>query len=91
MPYISVIIPSKDNAVVLKKCLDTLKKTAADISYEVLLVDNGSGEAVKKKIEEMTADARIFSIYTNPWNLTFRKYVPPGGRKSKGQSAFVSK
>ena len=66
MPYISVIIPSKDNAVVLKKCLDTLKKTAADISYEVLLVDNGSGEAVKKKIEEMTADAPDILYLTFP-------------------------
>ncbi len=84
MPYISVIIPSKDNAVVLKKCLDTLKKTAADISYEVLLVDNGSGEAVKKKIEEMTADAPDILYIYEPMEFKFSKMCNLGAERAKG-------
>lgn len=83
-PYISVIIPSKDNAVVLKKCLDTLKKTAADISYEVLLVDNGSGEAVKKKIEEMTADALDILYIYEPMEFNFSKMCNLGAERAKG-------
>lgn len=84
MPYISVIIPSKDNAVVLKKCLDTLKKTAADISYEVLLVDNGSGEAVKKKIEEMTTDAPDILYIYEPMVFNFSKMCNLGAERAKG-------
>lgn len=84
MPYISVIIPSKDNAVVLKKCLDTLKKTAADISYEVLLVDNGSGEAVKKKIEEMTADVPDILYMYEPMEFNFSKMCNLGAERAKG-------
>lgn len=84
MPYISVIIPSKDNAVVLKKCLDTLKKTAADISYEVLLVDNGSGEAVKKKIEEMTADAPDILYMYEPMEFNFSKMCNLGAERAEG-------
>ena len=84
MPYISVILPSKDNAVVLKKCLDTLKKTAADISYEVLLVDNGSGEAVKKKIEEMTADAPDILYIYEPMEFNFSKMCNLGAERAKG-------
>ena len=84
MPYISVIIPSKDNAVVLKKCLDTLKKTAADISYEVLLVDNGSGEAVKKKIEEMTADAPDIHYIYEPMEFNFSQMCNLGAERAKG-------
>lgn len=84
MPYISVIIPSKDNAVVLKKCLDTLKKTAADISYEVLLVDNGSGEAVKKKIEEMTADAPDILYIYEPMEFNFSKMCNLGAERAEG-------
>lgn len=84
MPYISVIIPSKDNAVVLKKCLDTLKKTAADISYEVLLVDNGSGEAVKKKIEEMTTDAPDILYIYEPMEFNFSKMCNLGAERAKG-------
>lgn len=84
MPYISVIIPSKDNAVVLKKCLDTLKKTAADISYEVLLVDNGSGEAVKKKIEEMTADAPDIHYIYEPMEFNFSRMCNLGAERARG-------
>ncbi len=84
IPYVSVIIPSKDNAVVLKKCLDTLKKTAADISYEVLLVDNGSGEAVKKKIEEMTADAPDIHYIYEPMEFNFSKMCNLGAERAKG-------
>lgn len=84
MPYISVIIPSKDNAVVLKKCLDTLKKTAADISYEVLLVDNGSGVAVKKKIEEMTADAPDILYIYEPMEFNFSKMCNLGAERAEG-------
>lgn len=84
MPYISVIIPSKDNAFVLKKCLDTLKKTAADISYEVLLVDNGSGEAVKKKIEEMTADAPDILYIYEPMEFNFSKMCNLGAERAEG-------
>lgn len=84
MPYISVIIPSKDNAVVLKKCLDTLKKTAADISYEVLLVDNGSGEAVKKKIEEMRADAPDILYIYEPMEFNFSKMCNLGAERANG-------
>lgn len=84
MPYISVIIPSKDNAVVLKKCLDTLKKTAADISYEVLLVDNGSGEAVKKKIEEMTAGAPDILYIYEPMEFNFSKMCNLGAERAEG-------
>lgn len=84
MPYISVIIPSKDNAVVLKKCLDTLKKTAADISYEVLLVDNGSGEAVKKKIEEMTTDAPDILYIYEPMEFNFSKMCNLGAERAEG-------
>lgn len=83
-PYVSVIIPSKDNAVVLKKCLDTLKKTAADISYEVLLVDNGSGEAVKKKIEEMTADAPDIHYIYEPMEFNFSQMCNLGAERAKG-------
>ena len=83
-PYISVIIPSKDNAVVLKKCLDTLKKTAADISYEVLLVDNGSGGAVKKKIEEMTADAPDIHYIYEPMEFNFSRMCNLGAERAKG-------
>lgn len=51
-PEVSVIIPSKDNAAVLKRCLETLCRTAVSVSYEILVVDNGSCEKARKEIAE---------------------------------------
>lgn len=52
IPEVSVIIPSKDNAAVLKRCLETLDRTVTSISYEILVVDNGSNEKTRREIAE---------------------------------------
>jgi len=39
---VSIVIPSKDNAAVLKKCLETLIQYTNYGSYEIIIVDNGS-------------------------------------------------
>lgn len=50
---ISIIIPSKDNPETLFKCLDSLlERTLTHHSFEVILVDNGSREENRRKIEE---------------------------------------
>ena len=55
---LSVIIPSKDNPVVLFQCIDSLiKRTETKSAYEILVIDNGSNEENKKRIEE-----KIFTL-----------------------------
>ena len=50
---LSIIIPSKDHPAVLFRCLDSLlEQTKTTCSYEIILVDNGSGEENRLKIEE---------------------------------------
>ena len=50
---LSIIIPSKDHPAVLFRCLDSLlEQTKTACSYEIILVDNGSGEENRLKIEE---------------------------------------
>lgn len=48
---ISIIIPSKDNPEVLFHCINSLfQKTRSELSFEIILVDNGSREENKKRI-----------------------------------------
>ena len=50
-PLLSIIIPSKDNAEALFKCLDSLtERTRTSYPLEVILVDNGSCEKNREKI-----------------------------------------
>lgn len=43
-PLVSIIIPSKDNSFMLKRCLTSIEKTAGYENYEVLVVENNSSE-----------------------------------------------
>lgn len=63
---VSIIIPSKDNAEVLRQCLGTLIKNTRYDNYEILLVDNGScgGQraAVSRIIEELRGNNSCINI-----------------------------
>ncbi len=48
---VSIIIPSKDHYEILSRCLDSLAPTIRGISYEILVVDNGSAPETKEKIK----------------------------------------
>lgn len=52
---LSVVIPSKDNKEVLKRCIRSLMAEAdrgLEGSYEVVLVDNGSEEETRRELEK---------------------------------------
>lgn len=44
---VSIIIPSKDNYDVLKRCIDSIKNKTDYKNYEIIVVDNGSKEPEK--------------------------------------------
>ncbi len=52
---VSVIIPSKDNVLTLETCLRSLIKLTRDMDYEIIVVDNGSSDENKCKIEGLFA------------------------------------
>lgn len=42
---VSIIIPTKENSLLLERCLDSLLQRTAYPNFEIILVDNGSREA----------------------------------------------
>lgn len=48
---ISVIIPSKDHPKLLETCFYGIAQAAGNVDYEIIVVDNGSSEENKKRIE----------------------------------------
>ena len=41
-PLVSILIPNKDQKETLRQCLDTLIKTAGNVRYEILVIENNS-------------------------------------------------
>ncbi len=90
-PLVSIVIPSKDNYDVLKMCLTSIIKTTAYENYEIVLVDNGSADATKQKIEALISEFSyerackgIKYIY-EPMEFNFSKMCNMGAAAAGGE------
>lgn len=91
---VSVVIPSKDNAAVLIRCLDTLCQTVRRLSYEIILVDNGSGaqarEMIAKEVEKLKNTKEYqgclkgIQVIYQPMEFNFSRMCNMGAAASKG-------
>lgn len=64
-PLISIIIPSKDNSVILKKCISSLIELTSYAHYEIVIVDNGSSKEEKMCIESFVEQIRYIGSKSN--------------------------
>lgn len=78
---VSVIIPSKDNPAVLKKCLDSLQRYAAPQEFEIIVVDNGSSVENRKAVEQMT---RGMTYLYRPMEFNFSAMCNLGVGQARG-------
>lgn len=83
-PKISVIIPSKDNFDVYKRCIETLTEKTKYKNYEIVTVDNGSSEENRKKYEQYNKDKAQKYIY-KPMDFNFSKMCNIGVENSDGE------
>ena len=44
-PLVSILIPTKDNIDILKRCLDSIREKSTYSNYEIILIENNSTEA----------------------------------------------
>lgn len=90
---VSIIMPSKDNPAVLFCCIHSLiARTHTDYSYEILIIDNGSTEENRKKIQDelglLQKDGKVkakFQYFYEPMPFNFSKMCNIGSQKAKGR------
>lgn len=83
-PLVSIVIPSKDNFSILKQCMDSIAEYTIYPNYEIILVDNGSSEDTKKKIEQYVKGKNITYMH-HPMAFNFSKMCNMGAEKAKGE------
>lgn len=84
LPLISVIIPSKDNTEMLKLCIDSIREKTEYPSYEIIVVDNGSCDENRRKLEQMASE-KEFSYLYEPMEFHFSKMCNLGAKAAKGE------
>ena len=79
---LSIVIPHLSNKEILGECLDSIFKTLAGVSFEVIVVDNGSNDQSKAMVAEKFAEVKLIE---NEKNLGFCKATNQGIRASQGE------
>lgn len=79
---VSIVIPSKDNPEVLERCLKSIVRWTKDITYEVIVVDNGSNHENKNKLEKLQEEYG-FSYMYQPMEFNFSKMCNTGADLAK--------
>ena len=82
-PKVSVVIPSKDNIDVLSVCLKSLYSVTKYANFELVVVDNGSKNENRKKIESMLQGYGAKYIY-EPKEFNFSQMCNRGAEETDG-------
>lgn len=77
---VSIIIPSKDNYNVLKRCIDSIRNKSDYKNYEIIVVDNGSDGSIKNKVSDI-ADKYIYE----KMDFNFSKMCNIGAKNAEGE------
>lgn len=77
---VSIIIPSRDNFNVLKRCVESIREKSSYTNYEIIVVDNGSSDEVRNNVIEI-ADKYIYK----KMDFNFSKMCNMGVERADGE------
>ena len=89
IPLVSVVIPSKDHPLLLKKCISSfVERTSLPglrEKVEFVVVDNGSGEENRRMIQDyLTSAGIIYQYLYRPMSFNFSAMCNMGAEQAKG-------
>jgi len=71
-PLVSIIIPTRDRAELLRRCIDSIGKRTTWPNYEILVVDNGSRESSTREYLDRLRQEEGFRVidFDGPFNYS---------------------
>jgi len=81
-PALSVVIVNWNTREMLKSCLELIPGSAGSLSFEVIIVDNGSSDGSQEMIRSQFPKVQLI---VNEKNLGFSKAVNQGIAESRGR------
>lgn len=83
-PQVSIIIPSKNHADILTKCVKSIVEFTSYKNYEIIVVDNGSDDKNKKAIQTLINKHEGIYLYGN-YDFNFSKMCNLGAEAAHGE------
>ena len=81
LPEVSIVIPAHNHALVTFSCLQSISETKTDVSYEVIVVDDGSSDDTPSMLSTM----RNIHVVRNESNRGFIEASNAGARAARGR------
>lgn len=78
----SIIIPVWNKVELTQQCLVALASVTADVTFEVIVVNNGSTDGTRELLSSLTGDVQIIH---NQENVGFAKACNQGARSARGR------
>ena len=79
---VSIVIPSKDNPEVLERCLKSVVHWTKNVSYEIIVVDNGSSDQNKLELGKLQKEYGFSYLYKT-MEFNFSKMCNLGASHAK--------
>lgn len=83
-PLVSIIIPSKDHPQILKQCIDSIRKYTTYKNYEIVVVDNGSCEENRLKMQTYLNEVGARYLYEK-CDFNFSYMCNQGAKAGRGE------
>jgi FkbM family methyltransferase len=84
-PQVSIVIPVYNNDKLTIECLTSILRNTKDVSYEVILIDDGPPE----KTKEVLPQIRNITYLRNPQNLGFLLSCDCAAEKARGEFLLI--
>ncbi len=85
LPLVSIIIPTRDQAVLLQRCLTSIREKTDYAPIEIVIVDNGSTEPETHAfLRDVAMDPRI-QIVTDSGDFNFSRLINRGVRIARSE------
>ncbi|MFH1792388.1 MAG: glycosyltransferase, partial [Patescibacteria group bacterium] len=82
---LSIVIVNFNTKKLVEDCFDSIKKEESKISWEVIVVDNGSIDGSKDAFRKLEKEYNNFKLILNNENLGYAKANNQGVKISKGK------
>lgn len=85
-PLVSIIIPNKDHADLLKQCLESIETKSSYENYEIVIVENNSNEkATFKYYDELNSCPHVRVIRWAEPGFNYSKLINFGRKEAQGE------